>query len=86
VYTCGYRPRCALEISDSSENRLSKIESIIADSQLGIHDISFTNIDQKTKLPRFNMPFEPLAEFIDDGEFPAPSLSVVAPGLRRAPA
>jgi hypothetical protein len=58
VYTCGYRPRCALEISDSSENRLSKIESIIADSQLGIHDISFTNIDQKTKLPRFNMPFE----------------------------
>src|ERR1700677_45080 len=29
---------------------------------------------------------EPLAEFIDHGEFPAPSLSVVAPGLRRAPA
>jgi len=30
--------------------------------------------------------YEPLAEFIDHGEFPAPSLSVVAPGLRRAPA
>ena len=58
VYTCGFRPRCALELSDSIENRLSKIEKIIAESRLGIHDISFTNIDQKTKLPRFNMPFE----------------------------
>jgi hypothetical protein len=58
VYTCGFRPRCALEISDSTENRLSKIENIIAESRLGIHDISYTDIDQKTKLPRFNMPFE----------------------------
>lgn len=58
VYSCGYRPRCALEISDSSENRLSKIERIIADSRLGIHDISFMDIDKKTKLPRLNMPFE----------------------------
>ena len=58
VYACGYRPRCALEISDSSQNRLSKIESIIGASRLGIHDISFTHMDRKTKLPRFNMPFE----------------------------
>jgi hypothetical protein len=29
---------------------------------------------------------EPLAEFIDRGEFPAPLLSGVAPGLRSAPA
>lgn len=58
MYTCGFRPRCALEISDSIENRLSKIEKIIAESRLGIHDISFTDIDQKTRLPRFNMPFE----------------------------
>jgi len=58
VYACGYRRRCALEISDSSQNRLSKIEDIIADSRFGIHDISFIDIDQKTKLPRFNMPFE----------------------------
>jgi len=58
VYACGYRPRCALEVSDSSENRLAKIERIIQDSKFGIHDISFTNIDQTTKLPRFNMPFE----------------------------
>ena len=58
VYACGYRPRCALEISDLSQNRLSKIEETIAQSQFGIHDISFTKIDKKTKLPRFNMPFE----------------------------
>jgi hypothetical protein len=58
VYACGYRPRCALEISDSSQNRLAKIESIIQDSRFGIHDISFVELDLKTKLPRFNMPFE----------------------------
>jgi hypothetical protein len=58
VYACGFRPRCALEISDSSQNRLAKIENIIQDSRLGIHDISFVELDAKTKLPRFNMPFE----------------------------
>lgn len=58
MYACGFRPRCALEISDSSENRLSKIEGIIRDSKFGIHDISFMDLDQETKLPRFNMPFE----------------------------
>jgi hypothetical protein len=58
VYTCGFRPRCAREVNDSIENRLSKIETIIAGSRFGIHDISFTEIDENTKLPRFNMPFE----------------------------
>jgi hypothetical protein len=58
VYSCSYRPRCALEVSDSSENRLGKIEEIIRESKFGIHDISFMNIDAATKLPRFNMSFE----------------------------
>src|ERR1700677_785528 len=58
VYDCGYRPRCALEISDSSQNRLAKIENIIRQSKFGIHDISFMKLDESTKLPRFNMPFE----------------------------
>jgi hypothetical protein len=58
VYACDYRPRCALEISDSSQNRLAKIEDIISDSRFGIHDISLVSIDRKTKLPHFNMPFE----------------------------
>ena len=58
VYACGYRPRCALEVSDSSENRLSKIEAIIRRSRFGVHDISFMSLDRRTRLPRFNMPFE----------------------------
>jgi hypothetical protein len=58
VYACGFRPRSALEISDSSENRLAKIVGIIRESKFGIHDISMMEIDSKTKLPRFNMSFE----------------------------
>lgn len=58
IYACGFRPRCALEVDDSSENRLAKIESIIQQCRFGIHDISFMIIDPNTRLPRFNMPFE----------------------------
>lgn len=58
VYACGFRPRCAREVSDSSQNRLAKIEGIIRESKFGIHDISIMQLDRKTKLPRFNMPFE----------------------------
>jgi hypothetical protein len=54
VYACGYRPRCSLEIRDSGENRLSKIEGIIQQSRFGIHDISFMSLDSRTRLPRFN--------------------------------
>jgi hypothetical protein len=58
VYACEFRPRSALEISDSSENRLAKIVAIIRGSKFGIHDISMMELDAKTKLPRFNMSFE----------------------------
>jgi hypothetical protein len=58
VFACGYRPRCAFELSDSAVNRLSKVEAIIQQCGLGIHDISFMKLDSKTRLPRFNMPFE----------------------------
>jgi len=58
VLHCGFWPRCALEISDSTENRLSKIERIIQECKLGIHDISFMGVDANTKLARFNMAFE----------------------------
>jgi hypothetical protein len=58
VYACTFRPRCALEISDSSQNRLAKIQDIIRQCKYGIHDISFMGLDQKSKLPRFNMSFE----------------------------
>jgi hypothetical protein len=58
VADCGFRPRCALEIQDSSQVRIDKIFSIIAESQFGIHDISRTDLDSASRLPRFNMPLE----------------------------
>jgi hypothetical protein len=58
VYACEFRPRSAWEISDSSQNRLAKIVAIIRESKFGVHDISMMEIDSRTRLPRFNMPFE----------------------------
>jgi hypothetical protein len=58
VYACFYRPRCALEISDSGQNRLEKIQNIIGQCKFGIHDISFMTLDKNSGLPRFNMSFE----------------------------
>ena len=58
IYKCGFLPRCAQEASDSGQNRLDKIMGIIGECGLGIHDISRTELDQNTHLPRFNMPFE----------------------------
>lgn len=58
VIDCGYIARCASEISDSSEVRIDKIIKIISECQYGIHDISRTDLDKKTNLPRFNMPLE----------------------------
>lgn len=58
VYACEFRPRSAWEISDSSQNRLAKIVAVIRESKFGIHDISMMTIDPRTRLPRFNMPFE----------------------------
>lgn len=58
VSDCSYLPRCALEIQDSSQNRLEKIIKIINDCQFAIHDLSRTTPDKHNNLPRFNMPFE----------------------------
>ncbi|MCG8507444.1 MAG: nucleotide-binding protein [Sphingomonadales bacterium] len=58
VLDCGFTPRSALEYQDSGEVRVSKIEKLIEDSQLGIHDISRVEPDANTNLPRFNMPYE----------------------------
>lgn len=57
VSDCGYTPRCALEVQDSSSNRLNNILNIIKDCQFAIHDISRVTLDKK-RFPRFNMPFE----------------------------
>lgn len=58
VLACGFRPRCALEVDDSSEVRIDKIFKIIADCKFGIHDISRTEVTSASGLPRFNMPLE----------------------------
>lgn len=57
VYDCGFVPRSALEVEDGSP-RLEKIERIIEESGLGIHDLSRAGINQQSGLARFNMPLE----------------------------
>lgn len=58
VIHCGFRARCALEIEDGSQVRIEKIFRIIEECRLGVHDLSRTELDRATKLPRFNMPLE----------------------------
>src|SRR5205085_10402919 len=58
VNDCGFVPRCALEEDDGSQVRVQKIYEIIAACRLGIHDLSRTEVDETTRLPRFNMPLE----------------------------
>jgi hypothetical protein len=58
VLRCGFTPRCALEVIDGGSTRISKIENLIEECQLGIHDISRTELDAANALPRFNMPLE----------------------------
>ena len=55
---CGFWPRAAPEEVDSGDIRLSKIARIMGQSRYGIHDLSRTQLDKGSKLPRFNMPFE----------------------------
>ena len=58
IHDCGFISRCALEEDDASETRIDKIYTMIADCRYGIHDISRTELDKDTDLPRFNMPLE----------------------------
>ena len=58
VIRSGYEPRCALEADDGSQNRLDKICALIAQCRLSVHDISKTEPDVVSGLPRFNMPLE----------------------------
>lgn len=58
VHDCGFVARCAWEIEDSGEPRISQLYNLIADCKFGIHDISRTELNEND-LPRFNMPLEP---------------------------
>ena len=68
VHDCGYLARCALEVDDSGEVRITKINRIIRECRHGIHDISRTELDKAENLPRFNMPLE-LGLFLGAREF-----------------
>ena len=57
IHDAGFSARCGLEVIDSGTTRLTKLLEIIDDCKYGIHDISRTEVG-RTKLPRFNMPFE----------------------------
>lgn len=58
IYDCGFYPRSALEVEDSTQVRIEKIQQIIRESRLAVHDISRTQLDRANRLPRFNMPLE----------------------------
>ncbi|SOD04123.1 hypothetical protein SAMN05216486_12510 [bacterium JGI 053] len=58
VHDCGFLPRSALERDDGSEVRIDKLRRIIGESPFGVHDISRTELDTASGLPRFNMPLE----------------------------
>jgi len=58
VLDCGFRPRRALELDDSAEVRIEKLLRIIEECRFGVHDLSRTELDASTGLPRFNMPLE----------------------------
>jgi hypothetical protein len=58
VVRSGFTPRCALENDDGGEVRIDKICRIIAECRYGVHDISKTEPDRTSGLPRFNMPLE----------------------------
>lgn len=58
VLACGFTPCSSLQERDAGTIRLDKIKRLISHSRLSIHDISRTEPDAETGLPRFNMPFE----------------------------
>ena len=58
IHDCGFSARCALELDDSAQVRLEKLVSLIRECRLGIHDLSRTEPDPVSLLPRFNMPLE----------------------------
>jgi hypothetical protein len=58
VYDCGFYPRSAPEVDDSSEVRIEKVIRIVTECRLAVHDISRTQLDRESRLPRFNMPLE----------------------------
>ena len=58
IVRSGFKPRCARENDDGGEVRIDKICRIIRDCPYSVHDLSMTELDAASGLPRFNMPLE----------------------------
>ena len=71
VHECGFVARSALELDDGSEARIERIKRIIDESRFGIHDLSRTEPDPVSGLPRLNMPLE-LGIFLGAKHFGGP--------------
>lgn len=71
VADCGFIPRSALETSNSGETRIEKLYRIVKECRYGLHDISVTELDPTSNLPRFNMPLE-LGIFLGATKFGSP--------------
>jgi hypothetical protein len=58
VLSCGLVPRSALEIDSEGYSRFQKIFTLISECKFGIHDLTRTELDPLSKLPRMNVSFE----------------------------
>ncbi len=58
VNDMGFRPKSAKDESNAGNVRFNKIQDMISECKYSIHDISRTELDTATVLPRFNMPLE----------------------------
>jgi hypothetical protein len=58
IQACGFRPVCARSRLNSSDVRLHKILDLISGCRYSVHDLSRTELDRVSTLPRFNMPLE----------------------------
>ena len=54
----GFNPQIASQRSDSGEQRINKILSLISKSKYSIHDLSRVRSEQRREIYRLNMPFE----------------------------
>lgn len=58
IHDCGFVARIAVEDAGGAEMRIEKIVRLVRESKYSVHDISRVEWSAKSKLPRFNMPFE----------------------------
>lgn len=58
LLACSYTPCSALQRDNAAHVRIEKIIDLMGGCRFAIHDISRTEADAKSSLPRFNMPYE----------------------------